>query len=218
MITTVIFDMDDLMVNTSALHFAAYERVLQDYGIEEPIPEKLKSHFFGMRVEEIMGELAVHSKIQATGKILAEKREPYFMKLVREGVQPMPGLLILIENIKKWNLKRVVGTSGVPLYVNEVLRQLKLVDFFQGVVTGDQVKNPKPAPDTFLKAAEVIGSRPEECVVLEDSGHGVDAGKRAGMRVIGVRNSVVESGQDLSKADLVVNRLDEIQKNSFFSH
>jgi len=212
MIKAMIFDMDDVIVNSSPLHFEAYEKALEDFGIKAPkIEGDLRRDIYGMRIKEIMELLAREFKMNVDVKELTLHRNRYFMELIRKkGVMPMPGLFELIENIKGWELKRAVASSGVRDYVNEVIRRLGLAGFFGAVVTGDDVLNPKPAPDVFLAAAAKLGVKPADCAVLEDAAKGIEAAKRAGMLAIGVKNSVVDSGQDMSGADIVVNSLDEI--------
>lgn len=212
MITAIIFDLDDLMVHSSPLHNKAYELALKDFGIIKPIiPPELMRNIYGMRIKEIIELLARHFKMKVDVAELTRRRNEYFMELVKKkGVRPMPGLFELIENIKKWGFKCAVASSGVRDYVNIVITKLGLDGFFGAVVTGDDVQNPKPAPDTFLLAAKKLGVKPALCAVIEDATKGIEAAKVAGMLAIGVKNSVIDSGQDMSKADIVVNRLDEI--------
>lgn len=211
MINSIIFDMDDVLVNSSLKHFEAYERALKDFGIKTPtLSHELRRSIYGMRIKEIMELLAREFKMDVDVSELTRHRNEYFMKLVKKGVEPMPGLYKLTKNVKKWGMKRAVASSGVTDYVHETLKQLKLTDFFDAVVTGDDVHNPKPAPDAFLLAAKKLGAKPSECAVIEDATKGIEAAKKAKMLAIGVKNSVVDSDQDMSKADIVVQRLDEI--------
>lgn len=208
MISAIIFDMDDVIVNSSKMHFEAYERALKDFGLKQyALPPELRRAIYGMRIKEIMELLASHFKMDVNVAELTEHRNRHFMKLVKKGVPPMPGLFTLVENVKKWGLKRALASSGVREYVNETLKQLKLSDFFEAVVTGDDVIKPKPSPEVFLKAAEKLSVSPGACAVIEDADKGVEAARSAGMLAIGLQNNC---GQTLEKADIVVSRLDEI--------
>jgi HAD superfamily hydrolase (TIGR01509 family) len=214
MIRAMIFDLDDLMANSSLLHFEAYEKALEDFGIKAPkIEGALRRKIYGMRIKEIMRLLANEFGMAVDVEELTQHRNAYFMELVKKGVQPMPGLFTLAKNVKKWGMKRALASSGVTEYVNAVLAQFKLGDFFEAIVTGDDVLNPKPAPDAFLLAAKKLRVDPTRCAVLEDSTNGLIAAKSAQMFAIGVKNSLLECGQDMSMADIVVNRLDEITLN-----
>jgi len=211
MIKAIIFDLDDVIVNSSPKHFEAYEKALGDFGIKVPkISGALRRDIYGMRIKEIMELLVREFRMDVDVAELTKHRNAYFMELVKEGVEAMPGLYKLVDDITKWGLKRAVASSGVRDYVEAVLEQLDIQDFFEGIVTGDDVKNPKPAPDCFLMAAKKMGIEPKYCAVIEDSTHGLNAAKKAGMLAIGVKNSMVDSDQDMSPADIVVGRLDEI--------
>jgi len=211
MIEAIIFDLDDTIVNSSFLHFTAYEQALMDFGIKTPkLPEELRQSIYGMRIKEIMEILADHFQMKVDVAELTSHRDKYFMKLVKKGVEPMPGLFELVENIKKWGFKCAVASSGVPEYVDEVINQLKLKDFFSVVVTGNDVLNPKPAPDAFIMAAKGLSTPPSRCAVIEDATKGIEAAKAAGCLAIALKSPVTGSNQDLSKADHIVSRLDQI--------
>lgn len=89
-----------------------------------------------------------------------------------------------------------------------VVKKLGIDNCFEVLVSGDYVKNSKPAPDIFLYAADKLKVKPHECVVIEDSYNGVHGAKKAGMKVIGFKNP--NSGnQDLSEADFIIDSLGE---------
>lgn len=90
-----------------------------------------------------------------------------------------------------------------------MLDKFGLLDAFNCIVSGEEVDRGKPAPDVYLKAAELLGSEPASCMVLEDARHGIAAAKAAGMQCIGFVNP--NSGnQDLSAADYVVRSIAEV--------
>lgn len=98
---------------------------------------------------------------------------------------------------------------------NEIIRNLKaldLDDYFTVKVSGEEVRNSKPAPDVFLKAAELLGASPEKCTVIEDTANGSRAAKAAGMYCIGFANPDYPE-QDLSVCDKVIESYEEIYGN-----
>lgn len=218
MIRAILFDLDDLMVNSAPLHIEASRRVFAPLGVDiAEIPSHIVATYFGRRVSEIVRLITEYFGLDRSVDIegLIREREEVFLDLVREGVEPMPGLFELISVLRPLDIKRAVASSGTKVYIKVVLDKLGFSDFFPVVVSGDMVKNGKPGPDIFLKAAELLGVSPSECLVLEDSTMGIEAAKRAGMFCIGVDNSLSPYKQDLSQADLVVNRLDQIDLDLF---
>src|SRR3990167_6722905 len=113
MIKAIIFDLDDVIVNSSPLHFKAYEKALKDFGIPSvEIPPDLRRRIYGMRIKGIMELLALHFKMNIDIAKLTRHRNKYFMELVKKGIKPMTGLFELTKNIESWGLKRALASSG----------------------------------------------------------------------------------------------------------
>jgi len=97
-----------------------------------------------------------------------------------------------------------------------VIDKIRIEKYIRTWVSGENIEKSKPEPDIFLKTAELLQVNPRGCVVIEDSKNGVIAAKKAGMRCIGFRN--MNSGsQDLSKADLVVDKIQDIDLGRLLS-
>ena len=144
MIKGIIFDLDDLLVNTCNFHFTAFEKTLQ-----VKIPTALRKKYFGMRIEEIVKDLMKYFGLSGNPQLFVEARNRYFMKLIQEGVEPMPGHEQIIKNVITWGLKRALATSGETEYVEEILEQLNLTNYFDVIVVGNDVVKSKPEPDIF---------------------------------------------------------------------
>jgi HAD superfamily hydrolase (TIGR01509 family) len=113
-------------------------------------------------------------------------KEQLYREMVEEKLEQMlvPGLTDLVRSYPE--TPKAVATNAEPENVDFILRHTNLRKYFTAVVDGHQVANPKPHPDIYLKAAELLGVNPSNCIVFEDSYSGVTAGNAAGMRVIGV--------------------------------
>ncbi len=213
MIKAIIFDMDDTLICTSELHQKAFEKILINYGInKEDIPKKEYTKFFGMSDRDILIEIAkIMNKKLDIDKVYLEKRAKA-NEYLREKTIPNVGFEELVSFVKNSKFKFCVGTSSLMEYVDSVNKAVPLKSIFKHIVTRDMIEKAKPAPDIFLKAAEVLDVLPEECVIVEDSMNGVVAGKSAGMYVIGIRTKLVDSHQDLSSADVIINSLADVEK------
>ena len=108
----------------------------------------------------------------------------YVELLQREGVPLKQGLLELLDFLDRKRIARAVATSTRTANAKRRLEDVGVLERFEAVVGGEQVERGKPAPDIYLRAAACLGRSPDECVVLEDSRHGVRAGAAAGMAVI----------------------------------
>ena len=118
-------------------------------------------------------------------------------------LEPISGIMALLERLKESKIKLGLASSSPGKVIELILQKCEVDRYFETVVSGESVKQGKPAPDIFLLAAERLGVEPRQCVVIEDSAKGIAAAKAAGMKCIGYRNPHSYQ-QDLSGADWIV--------------
>jgi putative hydrolase of the HAD superfamily len=136
-------------------------------------------------------------------------REPRFRQLVEERLRPTPELLELLHGLREAGVKRGIASSSDSDWVAYLVDGLGLRHEFQAIATGHDVAQRKPAPDVYLLAAARLAVDPTRCVALEDSSHGIEAARAAGMRAIAIPNSV-SIHQDLSLAHTRVQHFGEV--------
>lgn len=133
---------------------------------------------------------------------------------------PTFGVIDFLEYLKSIGHTITIASSGLKKNIDLILEKLDIEQYFDLVVSGEQVVNGKPAPDIFLKVADHFGRKPQECIVIEDSTNGVLAAKAADMFCIGYYNPT-SGNQDLTKADLIIdnfkdqNLFDIFEKKTF---
>ena len=129
------------------------------------------------------------------------EKQSYFRDALTadEKLEPIPGIIELLDEIKRARVKIGLASSSVRSFIALVLNNLEINHYFDAVVSGEDVKRSKPQPDIFLKAAEKLQVSPDACLVIEDSQHGVKAAIQAGMTCIGFNNPNSGS-QDLSRS------------------
>ena len=124
------------------------------------------------------------------------------------GMTILPGARELLGALRVAGVPRAVGSSTSRENLDSIFASTGLGEFFDEVVSADDVVNGKPAPDVFLKAASLLGIQPQDCVVLEDALFGIEAARRAGMKVVAV--ATTNSIDLLGHADRAVGSLKEI--------
>lgn len=210
MIKAIIYDLDDLMVNSYPLHTEASNKVFQKYGVDQrKLPKHVRASFIGMRVSDILRYLVDYFKLDVNLEDLRKKRSAIFLELVKRKLKMMPGLYQSLKLFKKNKLKIALASSGARKYINLVLEKFKIANYFDVIISGDDVKRGKPDPEIFSVAAQKLHLKPEETLVLEDATNGIEAAKAAGCYCCAVVNKITPR-QNYSKADLVVNSLKEI--------
>ena len=185
--TGLIFDMDGVLVHSMPLHTLAWERYLQSLGIQV---DDLESRMHGKRNSELVKDLIdgdlSEDLVFAHG---AEKERVFREMMLESGIDRyrMAGLAEFLERHKA--LPMAIGSNAEQANIDYILDHFELHRYFQVTVNGQQVSRPKPFPDIYFKAAELLGLKPADCIVFEDSPTGVQAGLAAGMRVVGVETT-----------------------------
>jgi len=184
-----LYDLDGLIVDSEPLHGVASERALNAYGRSlEELPPRVRASFYGKRVIDIASLVVDGLGLDIPPERWADERHAIFMELIEQGIELMPGMRGSLKLFKGMGLKTAVVSSGIASYVLRLLEITGLDNEFDTVVTGDDVRLGKPAPECFLTGAQRLRAAPENCLVLEDAWAGIQAGLAAGMNVIAVRN------------------------------
>lgn len=179
-ISAVIFDVDGLMLDTERLAFGAWTKALEERGYHLEYPDYIKLVGRSVRDgEDILKE--VYGAGFPYYEVFGRRQKILEQGYLENGIPHKPGLLGLLDFLKSKKVWLAVFTSGQRAVVQNKLAIAGLIDYFEVLVTADDVKSSKPSPEGFLLAASRLGVAPENCVVLEDSEPGVRAAKAAGM-------------------------------------
>jgi len=204
MIEAVLFDMDGVLVDSEAYIRQAAIKMFAEKGYE--VSEADFMPFTGMGENRYLGGVA--EKHHIPFELETDKRRTYeiYAQLVKGKLDPLDGVKDFIHNCIYRNLKLAVASSADPVKVHINLDEIGLErSLFQAIVTGLDIEHKKPAPDIFIKAAELLGVNPERCLVVEDAISGVQAGKSAGAKVLALKTSF--TSEELAAADWITETL-----------
>lgn len=183
----LLFDMDGVLVHSMPLHTAAWERYLDNLGIRV---QNLEQRMHGKRnselVNDLIGGTLTEEMVFAHG---AGKERVFRQMMLERGIEEyrIAGLTEFLDRHR--DLPMAIGSNAEPANIDFTLDQFGLRPYFKVAVNGHQVQRPKPFPDIYLKAAELLGLPPRDCIVFEDSPTGAAAGIAAGMRVVGIETT-----------------------------
>ena len=189
MIKGLIFDLDGVIVNTDIYHFKAWKQVASQYSIEldSSINERLKGLSRRDSWNLIMELGNIQLSDEETNLILETKNSLYrkeLKNLSRDNI--LLGVEDFLQELNQKDFKLAIGSSSKN--ARDILHYLNLSSSFNSIIDGSMVKNLKPSPDIFIKAAKTLALETNQCLVFEDALSGVQAAKAGGFKVIAVGN------------------------------
>jgi HAD superfamily hydrolase (TIGR01509 family) len=202
----VIFDMDGVIADSEPTYREAINLVLASTGHQ--VSEQQYEEVIGTSVHFTWRTILDMFGIEGDVEEYVRRYDQALVELLRRPLPPLPGVLELLLELRRRRLPAALATSSWKRWAEALLRATGLDGAFDAVVWREMVEHPKPAPDLFLRAAELVRVEPACCLVLEDTGPGLEAAKNAGMLAVQVRSaSTALSPQP--HADLVLDSLED---------
>jgi len=179
-----IFDLNGTLIDDMKYHTDAwYEILTKELGADLSY-ENLKKEMYGKNAEllvRVFGKDYFKPEEIENHSIDKEKR---YQKIYKPHLKAIPGLEDFLSRAEDNNIAMGIGSAAIMFNVDFVLDNLDIRKYFKSLISADEVELSKPDPETFLKGAEALGVKPEECLVFEDAPKGVEAAKNAGMDAV----------------------------------
>ena len=181
----VIFDLDGVLTDTADFHYLGWKQLADEEGI--PFNWEANEAMRGLpRRASLLHILGSREATEEQIQEMMERKNRYYLDLIK-GMTPdnlLPGVATLLKELRAAGIKLALGSSSKN--ADLVLRRLGIIDQLDAIADGYSVERSKPAPDPFLHAAKLLHLPPEQCMVLEDAGAGVEAALAAGMWAVGL--------------------------------
>lgn len=192
--------MDGVIVDSNPYHKIALRQFCKKYG-KDLTEEELRENIYGRRNQDwlvkVFGPLD-----QKTMEKYAGEKEELFRSLYAKEIQALPGLPEFLTELRHLAIPTAIATSAPRSNVDFTMEKTGLRKYFDTILDDTFVKEGKPHPDIYLKSASALDFDPAQCVVFEDSLAGVESGRNAGCKVVGVTTTHTE--EELHDAALVI--------------
>ena len=209
--SAIILDLDGVICDTAHFHFLAWHRLAAEYGYEltQADNEQLKGV---SRADSLTFILGLANKTLSTEQFNEDlrRKNEWYLDLVKDmgPLDVLPGVPSFFAEVAARKIPFALGSASKN--ANMVLTRVGLIQAFDAIVDASQVSQGKPHPETFIKAAELLGIAPENCLVFEDSAAGVQAAITGGMKAVGIG-----SAEDLPGAVIHLANLGEFDFTNF---
>jgi beta-phosphoglucomutase len=205
-----LFDLDGVLVSTEHNHFLAWQRCAHSLGIE--FTEKENELLKGVsRVDSLKKILELGAKTISNEEFeaLLKSKNDFYLESIQELNQSnlLPGVFNLLNRARELGILLGVGSSSKN--ANFILDKLRISSYFEVVIDGNGVTDPKPHPEVFLNGAKALGLAPEACLVFEDAASGIAAAKAGGFTAVGVGNPHIADQADIYLNDLTEFRVEQ---------
>ena len=183
MIKGAVFDMDGLMFDSERLVYENWQKIMDEEGYDYNLDIFKKT--IGLRTDEAeQYYISLYGENFDYAPLKQRSRELFFSRIATEGVPIKKGLFELLDFLKENNIKIALATSTSTDSATKMIKTAGVYDYFDALVCGDDVTNGKPHPEVFLKAAEKLGLKPEDCIAYEDSINGIKSAHSAEMTTV----------------------------------
>lgn len=202
--------MDGVIIDSEELHKKAYYQTFESIGVT--VSEELYKTLTGASTINAFQKLVSHFDLKENPEDLVLAKRNRYVNFFESD--PNLHLVNGVENIIQYFYEKgchlVLASSSAMVNIERVFNRFDLNPYFTGKISGADLKESKPNPEIFIKAAELGETSREQCIVIEDSDNGIKAANDAGIYAIGYRNPLA-ADQTLEKADLVINKFSELK-------
>ena len=217
MLKAVIFDFDGVISDSEPCHFAAANKVLDDFGIQLT-QQQYYADYLGFTDYELFETVKKKYKTDFKGtsiEQLVERKAEVFQELIRQTDHLINGIIELIGRLKRNGIKVAVNSGAIAADIKIMLAGSAIEDSFDVIVSADDITKGKPDPEGYLLTLEKLNTvsdspiSAKQCVVIEDSRWGIISAKKAGMHVVAVTNSY--TAEELKDAEMIIDSVRQLK-------
>ena len=177
-----LFDLNGTMIDDMGFHIKAWHRILNDLGADISLAQ-MKEECYGKNdelLERIFpGRFSIEEKTR-----MSYAKEAAYQQAFKPFLGLLDGLDVFLAKAAKENIPMAIGSAAILYNIDFVLDGLDIRQYFPTIVAAENVKNSKPDPETYIRCADLIGIRYQDCIVFEDAPKGVEAAQKAGMQTV----------------------------------
>lgn len=206
-IRAAIFDLDGTILDNNIYHLKSWLKYLESKKINIT-EEEFGKNISGRTNKDAVEYIFKRKMTDEEAMRYTLEKEAVYREMYAPLIQPVAGLMDLLEFFSKQKIRMAIATSGIQPNIDFMFEYLAIEKYFDEVVNSAHIKTGKPDPEIYLTTARRLGLHPSQCIVFEDSFPGITSAKRAGMPVVAL--TTTHKRNELQEADLVINDFSEL--------
>ena len=205
-IKAIIFDMDGVLIEAKEWHYEALNRSLRLFGYEITRHDHLTT-YDGLPTKKKLEMLSLVNELPRNlHKFINEMKQAYTMEVVHTSCKPRFVHEYALARLRAEGYKMAVASNSIRATVEVMMQKSRLLEYLDHVFSNEDVSKPKPDPEIYNKAIEILGLKPKECLILEDNDHGIKAAQASNANVM-----IVKEVTDVNY-QAIKNKIKELEK------
>ncbi len=184
---SIIFDLDGVMFDSELFHAKSWQDITSELGIN--FDDNFFLDWVGIHDKVFVEYLQTKFGVSLSYEHIIDKKRKRYQELAKKELKPFPGVIETLKQLKEKKIPYAIASSAYRVDAECTMSYADIRNFFDIVVTGDDVSNRKPKPDVYLKASQLLDVKPQQCIAIEDSPAGIESAISAGCRVFGITSS-----------------------------
>lgn len=202
-----IFDLNGTMIDDMSYHIQAWHQILNSLGANITL-KRMKEECYGKN-HELLERIFPGRFGEEEKTIMSFEKEKKYQEAFRPKLKLIKGLDVLMAEARSRGIKMAIGSAAIMFNIDFVLDGLNIRNYFDAIVSADDVVQSKPHPETYLKCAAKLGVRASECLVFEDAPKGVESAENAGMDCVVI--TTLEQGKEFAAYSNVISSIDNYE-------
>ena len=200
--TAFLFDLNGTVIDDMEFHAEAWHEILTNDLGADMTWEEVKKEMYGKNSEVLARIFGKNHFSEEEATKVSLQKEQYYQQAYKPHLKLINGLHDFLRQAAAHNVKMAIASAAITDNINFVVDNLDVRQYFDALVSADDVTTSKPDPETFLKAAEKLQADPADCIVFEDAPKGVEAAQNAGMRCVVI--TTAHPKEDFQQYDNVI--------------
>lgn len=201
----VLWDMDGVLADTNELHNQAMVSVLAVHGID--FPREVYLQIIGTNIRNILTVTLGEPPADGFLQTIIEEQGKAFCELIKGQLSPLSGVVEILAYFQAQDIPQAIASSSADFVIQAILDEIGIREYFDTIVSGSQL-SPKPSPEIFLQAADLLEIPAKSCLVIEDTPHGIEGANTAGMYSLAI--TTTHQRDKFDNADVVVDSFSEL--------